>query len=75
MVAPDALQAEPEKQRGYILCSRCGVRFQCGAQAGKDTCWCGELAPVMPLPGTVDSCLCPACLKAEIALRKENRHR
>ena len=49
-------------------CVQCGSEFRCGAEAGKDHCWCAELAHVMPVRGT-GGCYCPECLKLEIGLR------
>lgn len=47
-------------------CARCKAEFGCGNVEGKTSCWCAELPPVMPLG---DACLCPKCLKEEIARR------
>ena len=44
------------------------LQFRCGAEAGKDHCWCAELAHVMPVRGTGGR-YCPECLKLEIGLR------
>ncbi|HVP08166.1 MAG TPA: cysteine-rich CWC family protein [Burkholderiales bacterium] len=46
-------------------CSRCGAPFACGAISSADKCWCADVVPVRPAPG--QTCLCPACLKAESA--------
>lgn len=52
---------------GSLICARCGTPFRCGARAGDPACWCATL-PALPAehlrPGV--SCLCPACLAAEI---------
>jgi hypothetical protein len=48
-------------------CVRCGEAFSCGNDEGKSVCWCAALPAVMPVTGK--GCLCPACLKAEIAGR------
>jgi hypothetical protein len=47
-------------------CVRCRAEFGCGA-AGPGPCWCADLPAVMPLSDA--GCLCPPCLKAEIARR------
>ncbi|MBI3552741.1 MAG: cysteine-rich CWC family protein [Elusimicrobia bacterium] len=46
-------------------CQRCRASFGCGANDAEATCWCAELPPVMPLDDA--GCLCPPCLKGEIA--------
>lgn len=48
-------------------CAACGETFGCGNVEGKASCWCSDLPAVMPVDGK--GCLCPKCLKAEIALR------
>jgi len=48
-------------------CVACGETFGCGNVEGKTSCWCADLPVVMPVTG--DGCLCPKCLKAEIARR------
>jgi hypothetical protein len=52
---------------GALVCARCGASFRCGMRAGDPACWCASLA-ALPLdclrPGM--SCLCPACLAAQI---------
>src|SRR4051794_18358058 len=48
-------------------CSACGEKFGCGGAEGKSSCWCAELPAVLPVTG--DGCLCPKCLKAELASR------
>nr|WP_232470787.1 cysteine-rich CWC family protein [Caballeronia hypogeia] len=49
-------------------CARCGAPFRCGARAGDSTCWCAGMS-ALPLERlrADESCLCPACLAAEIA--------
>jgi len=37
------------------------------ADASPGPCWCTELPPVVPLPGSEAGCWCPACLRAQIA--------
>jgi hypothetical protein len=45
-----------------LICARCGAAFDCGL--GRD-CWCAGFARLpMPAPGSVEDCLCPACLRA-----------
>jgi hypothetical protein len=47
-------------------CARCGAAFRCGAAAGG--CWCAALPALPRLPHALPaSCLCEACLRAEIA--------
>lgn len=48
-------------------CAACGEGFGCGNVEGKTSCWCSELPAVMPVEGK--GCLCPKCLKTEIARR------
>jgi hypothetical protein len=38
---------------------------------GSDQCWCFDLAHI-PLAEELISCLCPACLKEEIASRADS---
>jgi hypothetical protein len=56
-------------------CPRCNTTFECGmADAGSGPCWCTTLPalPVDALPGTNDArCLCPSCLRAWIAQKRE----
>ena len=47
-------------------CPRCGNTFVCGMAAGLDKCWCAELPPIVP-PDPGAGCLCPGCLRAEVA--------
>ncbi|WP_429255075.1 cysteine-rich CWC family protein [Paraburkholderia sp. GAS334] len=51
-----------------VRCPRCGVSFDCGAQAKTVACWCRAM-PALPRerlePGS--GCLCPECLADEIA--------
>ncbi|HJV10612.1 MAG TPA: cysteine-rich CWC family protein [Burkholderiales bacterium] len=46
-------------------CARCGALFACGRNQAR--CWCAALPRLEPLPGR--SCLCPACLAAELRER------
>ena len=48
------------------ICNRCGADFGCANLGDGSRCWCAELPPVMPLR-TEGDCLCPDCLKSEIA--------
>lgn len=53
--------AEPKR------CPECGTTFECLAHCGANTCWCMALPPLpMPTDAAAD-CLCPKCLRAEIA--------
>jgi hypothetical protein len=54
-------------------CAQCGAPFRCGMEAGDAECWCASLPPLLSLPAVPDpaaaaNCLCPACLKARLAL-------
>ncbi|MDX1374500.1 MAG: cysteine-rich CWC family protein [Burkholderiales bacterium] len=46
-------------------CARCGRNFTCAMAAGRERCWCVELPPLEPIPGS--GCLCPDCLRAALA--------
>jgi hypothetical protein len=48
-------------------CARCKAQFGCGQAEGGGSCWCADLPPIMPVKG--ESCLCPSCLRAEVAAR------
>lgn len=58
-------------------CARCAARFDCGAALPADGpgCWCVTL-PALPAPArgadgaTLAGCLCPACLREEIARQR-----
>ena len=50
-------------------CARCDATFECGMKAGVDHCWCAGLAPIAPSTAFT-SCLCPRCLRDEIATRR-----
>jgi len=54
--------------RGASACARCGARFECGMQAGTAPCWCAALPPLDPASG--QGCLCPACLRAALAVAR-----
>ncbi|WP_062601456.1 cysteine-rich CWC family protein [Caballeronia calidae] len=60
-------ESNAPEARGAQVCARCGAPFRCGKLAGDAVCWCAGL-PALPVdrlrPGM--SCLCPACLAAEI---------
>lgn len=49
-------------------CSACGAAFACGHALGESRCWCAELPRILPLEAE-SSCLCPACLKAQVRQR------
>lgn len=49
-------------------CERCGATFECGMKAGVEHCWCADLPPIAP-SAAFTSCLCPRCLRDEIAGR------
>lgn len=46
-------------------CLRCRAEFGCGADSKTEPCWCAALPPIMPVSDA--GCLCPPCLKAEVA--------
>lgn len=49
------------------ICPQCGAQFECGAKAGKSTCWCMDLPRIMPVPVDGEAaCLCPDCLHRAI---------
>lgn len=50
-------------------CARCGATFECGMKAGVERCWCADLPPIAP-SAAFAGCLCPACLRSEIATRR-----
>jgi uncharacterized protein (TIGR00290 family) len=49
-------------------CARCGATFECGMKAGVERCWCADLPPIAPTAASA-TCLCPRCLREEIASR------
>jgi uncharacterized protein (TIGR00290 family) len=49
-------------------CARCGATFECGMKAGVERCWCADLPSIVP-SAAFASCLCPRCLRDEIASR------
>ena len=54
------------------ICARCGAKFECGMTQGLSHCWCEDLPKVLPVkPGA--ACLCPDCLKKEIAEQSQAR--
>ena len=58
-------------------CARCATAFDCGAALPADGpgCWCVTL-PALPAPARdaggamLAGCLCPACLREEIARQR-----
>ncbi|HLB15074.1 MAG TPA: cysteine-rich CWC family protein [Burkholderiales bacterium] len=50
------------------VCARCGATFECGMKAGVERCWCADLPRIAP-DGTLAGCLCPRCLKEQVAQR------
>ena len=54
-------------------CARCGAVFECGMKAGVEHCWCSTLPPIAPT-SAFPSCLCPRCLREEIATRHPPAH-
>jgi len=53
-------------------CPRCASEFVCGPDSETGRCWCAELPPIMPM--TDEGCLCPKCLRKEIAARLLQKH-
>jgi len=51
------------------VCARCGAPFECGMKAGIEHCWCATLPPIAPRAAFAN-CLCPKCLREEIAMRQ-----
>jgi uncharacterized protein (TIGR00290 family) len=49
-------------------CARCGATFECGMKAGVERCWCADFPPIAP-SAAYETCLCPRCLRDEIASR------
>lgn len=49
--------------RAESTCTRCSATFHCGAK-DNEPCWCCALPNIVPVNAA--SCLCPACLEAEI---------
>ena len=64
-----------------LICEHCGTKFNCGAPAGKDCCWCMDLPNLRGGFDLGGACVCPDCLtmgkaKAMIKSRKvKQRHR
>ncbi len=60
-------------------CTRCGATFSCAMADGgpaDQPCWCTELPPVVPVPGSATagaSCWCPACLRAHISATVQDK--
>jgi hypothetical protein len=48
-------------------CAKCGEEFGCGLQQNDGACWCADLPKIVPLTGPNQDCLCPECLKREVA--------
>lgn len=48
------------------LCPQCGMLFPCLAGAAQG-CWCQHMPPVGALPATLQGCLCPRCLRRQLA--------
>jgi diphthamide synthase (EF-2-diphthine--ammonia ligase) len=50
------------------FCTRCRATFECGMTAGLQHCWCATLPALAP-SAAFATCLCPRCLRDEIATR------
>ena len=58
----------PEKSGARAkTCARCDTVFGCSAETGG--CWCAEESVYLPMPppGSTEDCMCPTCLRTEIA--------
>ena len=58
-----------------LICEHCSTKFNCGAPAGKDRCWCLDLPNLRGGFDLAGVCVCPDCLttgkaKAMIKSRK-----
>jgi uncharacterized protein (TIGR00290 family) len=53
-------------------CARCGATFECGMKAGVEHCWCTDTPPIAASVAYA-TCLCPRCLRDEIATRNRTR--
>ncbi len=64
---PDSLSSAADSHGNTpITCARCGTRFGCGARA-QTACWCAALPPVSRIDSSLQTCLCPDCLRTELA--------
>ena len=45
-----------------LICVHCGTKFNCGAPAGKDRCWCMDLPNLRGGFDLSGVCVCPDCL-------------
>ncbi|TMH38296.1 MAG: hypothetical protein E6H49_04215 [Betaproteobacteria bacterium] len=52
-------------------CARCGNAFECGARAGRETCWCEEF-PALSAPTAGSGCYCPRCLSETIETDRDS---
>ncbi len=52
------------------VCGKCLQPFGCNAESGR--CWCDDLPPLGRNSAEWDDCLCPECLKKEIARSSTN---
>ena len=52
------------RQNALSHCPRCAASFTCGVVAGRDSCWCAALPPLMPSQtSAAASCYCPECFR------------
>lgn len=56
----------------FKRCPRCAAEFFCGGDSDTGRCWCAELPPIIPV--TDEGCLCPKCLRKEVADRLSQKH-
>ena len=58
------MQSYDPKDKKQKICHQCQNKFDCNPH----NCWCAELPKIIPIKDGED-CLCPECLKKEIAKR------
>jgi iron complex transport system substrate-binding protein len=58
-IAPGQLWPLPVRLK---TCQKCGAKFSCGPEPGRERCWCDDLPPLPPGALENSDCLCPACL-------------
>ena len=51
-----------------LSCARCGTAFTCDLSGH---CWCMNEPAKLPMPAGGEDCLCPACLRAAAAERRD----
>jgi hypothetical protein len=61
-------------QHELKTCPKCQAKFECGLAKGQETCWCFDCPRIMPVVENA-ACLCPECLRKEIARALETEPR